>query len=147
QSDMETEEKVKMNDFTVATLDGKQVLAGRPHLKLEATDGSDFSVIIKRKARGRNNEAIQNSLKQIQYEVNSNDSTLVLDQFFTLDNQAKWRNQEVLVTVKVPKGKMVHLDNDLDQMQFDFENLNNLWNKEMTGKTWIMTPEGLALNE
>jgi hypothetical protein len=42
---------------------------------------------------------------------------------------------------------MVHLDNNLDQMQFDFENLNNLWNKEMTGKTWIMTPEGLELKE
>ncbi|MDO8930079.1 MAG: hypothetical protein Q7J86_11205 [Bacteroidota bacterium] len=52
--------------------------------------------------------------------------------FFTLDNQAKWRNQEVLVTVKVPKGEMVHLDKDLDQMQFDFENLNNLRDKEMT---------------
>lgn len=126
---MDIEKNIDMDDFIVATVNGNQVLAGRPHLKLEATDGSDFSVIIKRKARGKNNEAIQNSLKQIQYEVNSNDSTLVLDQIFTLDNQAKWRNQEVLVTVKVPKGKMVHLGKDLDQMQFDFENLNNLWNK------------------
>jgi phage shock protein PspC (stress-responsive transcriptional regulator) len=144
---MDIEKNIDMDDFLVATVNGKQVLAGRPHLKLEATDGSDFSVIIKRKARGKNNEAIQNSLKQIQYEVNSRDSTLVLDPFFRLENQARWRNQEVLVTVKVPKGKMVHLDNDLDQMQFDFENLNNLWNKEMTGKTWTMTPEGLALKE
>jgi len=144
---MDTEKNIDMDDFLVATVNGKQVLAGRPHLKLEATDGSDFSVIIKRKARGKNNEAIQNSLKQIQYEVNSMDSTLVLDPFFTLENQARWRNQEVLVTVKVPKGKMVHLGKDLDQMQFDFENLNNLWSKEMTGKTWTMTPEGLALKE
>ena len=146
-ANMDIEKNIDMDDFLVATVNGKQVLAGRPHLKLEATDGSDFSVIIKRKARGKNNEAIQNSLNHIQYEVNSKDSTLVLDQFFTLDNQARWRNQEVLVTVKVPKGKMVHLGKDLDQMQFDFENLNNLWNKEMTGKTWTMTSEGLALNE
>lgn len=147
QSDMETEENVKLNDFIVATINGKQVLAGQPHLNLEATDGSDFSVIIKRKARGKSKSDIQINLNQIQYDVSSKDSTLVLNPFFTLDNQAKWRNQEVLVTIKVPKGKMVHLGTNLNQLYFDFENLNNLWNKEMTGKTWIMTPEGLSLKE
>ena len=146
-SDKENEENVHLDDFIVTTIDGKQVLSGRPHLNLEATDGSDFSVIIKRKVRGKNKNEIQNSLSQIQYNVTSKDSTLVLDPFFTLANQAKWRNQEVQVTVKVPKGKMIHLGSSLDQLHFDFENINSLWNKEMTGKTWTMTPEGLSLKK
>lgn len=147
QPNIENEENIHVNDFMVANIDGKQVLAGRPHLNLEATDGTDFSVIIKRKARGKNGNEIQNNLNLIQYKVNSKDSTLVLDPFFTLATQAKWRSQEVFVTVKVPKGKMVHLGSNLDQLYFDFENINNLWNKEMTGKTWIMSSEGLSLKE
>jgi len=79
--------------------------------------------------------------------VNSKDSAVVLEPYFLLANDGKWRNQEVLVTVKVPKGKMVHLGKNLENLYFDFENLNNLWGNEMTGKTWIMTPEGLAVKQ
>jgi len=42
---------------------------------------------------------------------------------------------------------MVHLGQNLDQLHFDFENINNIWDQEMTGKTWVMTPEGLSLKE
>jgi phage shock protein PspC (stress-responsive transcriptional regulator) len=146
-ANMDTDENVHLDDFTIATVNGKQVLAGQPRLKLEATDASDYSVIIRRKARGRNKNDIQNNLSQIQYEVNSKDSTLVLDPYFTLANQAKWRNQEVQITVKIPNGKMVHLGKNLDQLYFDFENINNIWNKEMTEKTWLMSPEGLTLKQ
>ena len=145
--EIDVEENAQLNDFIVTTVNGKQVLTGRPHLNLEATDGTEFSVIIKRKARGKNKSDIQNNLNQIQYDVSSKDSTLVLNPYFTLDSQAKWRNQEVFVTVKVPKEKMVHLGANLDQLHFDFDNINNIWNKEMTGKTWIMTPEGLAMKQ
>jgi phage shock protein PspC (stress-responsive transcriptional regulator) len=146
-TDVEAEENVRLDDFMVTMVNGKKVLAGRPHLQLEATEGTDFSVIIKRKTRGKNGNDIQNNLGQIQYNATSKDSTLVLEPFFTLSDQAKWRNQEVVVTVKVPKGKMVHLGPNLDRMYFDFENINNLWSKDMTGKTWVMTSEGLSLKE
>ena len=145
--EIESKENIQLNDFQIANLNGKQVMTGRPHLKLEATESPDFSVVIKRKARGKNRNDIQTSIDQIQYEVNTKDSALVLEPYFLLANNGKWRNQEVLVTVKVPKGKMVHLGKNLENLYFDFENLNNLWSKEMTGKTWTMTPEGLALKE
>lgn len=146
-AEIESKENHQFNDFEIANLNDRQVLAGRPHLKLEVTDSPDFSVVIKRKARGKNKIEIQNSIDQIQYEVNSKDSALVLEPYFLLANDGKWRNQEVLVTVKVPKGKMVHLGKNLENLYFDFENLNNLWGNEMTGKTWIMTPEGLAVKQ
>lgn len=144
---VESENNFKYNDFNIATIDGKTVLAGHPHLKLEPTDAHDFSVIIKRKSRGKNLADIQENLKQIKYELSAKDSTLTVAPYFTLANEAKWREQDVQVILKVPKGKMIHLGKNLDQIDFDFENLNNLWGSEMTGKTWIMTPEGLKLKE
>ena len=71
----------------------------------------------------------------------------MLDRFFILGSQAKWRKQEVVVTVKVPAGKHIYLAKDLGQMHFDFDNVNNIWSEEMTGKTWRMTPEGLTIKE
>lgn len=144
---MDSENNFKYNDFDLANINGKTVLASHPNLKLEATDASDFSIIVKRKSRGKNLSDIQENLKKINYELNTIDSTLTLSPYFTLADDAKWRSQDVQVIVKVPKGKMVYLGKNLDQIEFDFENINNLWGSEMTGKTWIMTNEGLKLKE
>jgi phage shock protein PspC (stress-responsive transcriptional regulator)/predicted Zn-ribbon and HTH transcriptional regulator len=144
---MDSGKNVLFEDFTTINLAGEKVLTGIPRLRIEATDAPDFSIIIKRIARGKNTGDVQNNLENIQYNVTSKDSTLILEPYFILTNQSKWRRQEVEVTVKVPTGKSVHLGANLNRLQFDFENTNNIWNQEMTGKTWLMTPEGLSLKE
>ena len=144
---VETDPDVRFDDFTLIKSNGANVLAGNPSLRIESTTAPDFSVVISKQARGKNATEVQNNLNLIQYDFTSKDSTLVLNRFFTIGNQAKWRKQEVQVTVKVPAGKQVYLGKDLDQLHFDFDNINNIWTKEMTGKTWTMTPEGLSIKE
>jgi phage shock protein PspC (stress-responsive transcriptional regulator) len=147
QGSTEEAENTEINDFVIVTDGSEKVLAGNPKLRIEATEASEFSVIIKKTARGKNAADLQQNLENIGYNVTSMDSTLVLDPYFIIGNQAKWRNQEVQVTLKVPEGKMIRLDTRLARLNFDFDNVNNIWNKEMTGKTWKMTPEGLSLKE
>jgi len=141
------DQDMRINDFILIPVGSEKALAGKPLLRIEATDATEFSVIVKKTTRGRNAADVQKNLENIQYNFTSKDSILILDPFFVIGNQAKWRNQEVQITVKVPTGKLIHLDTKLDQLNFDFDNINNIWNKEMTGKTWEMTPEGLALKE
>ena len=143
----DTENTVRFEDFTLLNSNNENVLAGNPRLRIEATDSNDFLVSIRKQARGKNAGEIQANLNNIQYDMSSKDSTLVLDQYFTIGNKAKWRNQEVQITVKVPQGKMVHLGKDLNHLHFDFDNINNIWTGEMAGKTWIMTTEGLSIKE
>jgi phage shock protein PspC (stress-responsive transcriptional regulator) len=144
---METGDNVNFNDFIIKHIDGKDILTGLPHLNLESTDGNEFVVNIKRRARGSNRNEIQESLKQIQYQVKSRDSILVLDPYFTLDNNAKWRDQKVLVTVKIPKDKKVHLGANLNQLPFDFDPTDNPWERERTGQILIHKSGNLAMNK
>jgi hypothetical protein len=144
---MVAEQNVHFEDLILTTINNEKVLAGNPRLQMEATDAADFSVIIKRTARGKNLPEVQRNLEHIQYDVVSSDSTLTINPYFILGSQSKWRDQDVQITVKVPKGKMVHMGENLDQLRFDFDNINNIWDQEMTGKTWVMTPEGLSLKE
>ncbi|HET6558539.1 MAG TPA: PspC domain-containing protein [Prolixibacteraceae bacterium] len=143
---LETDGNMHINDFIVTNENGKQILAGQPHLNIESTDGTEFLVSVRKTARGRNREDIQQSLQNIEYEINSQDSTLVLSPFFVV-NQSKWRSQEVQVTVKVPKGKKVHLGPNLDHLHFDFEDITNSWDTERIGQTFLMTDDGLAMNK
>jgi len=144
---VEADQDVRFEDFTLIKNNGENVLAGNPSLRIESTTAPDFSIVISKQTRGKNAAEVQNNLNLIQYNFSAKDSTLVLDRFFTIGNQAKWRKQEVQIIVKIPNGKQVQLGKDLDQLHFDFDNVNNIWSGEMTGKIWTMTPEGLSLKE
>lgn len=145
--EMENKNNIQFDDFILVSLAGENILASNPHLRIESTDASDFSVVIRKKARGKNAVEVQENLNQIKYEVNSKDSILVFEPYFTITNQGKWRNQEVIVTLKMPVGNKIHFGQGMDQLHFNFENVNNIWYGEMIGKTWEMTPEGLKLEE
>jgi phage shock protein PspC (stress-responsive transcriptional regulator) len=144
---IENDSDVRIEDFALIKNNGANVLAGNPSLRIESTTATDFSVVISKQARGRNAAEVQNNLNLIQYDFTSKDSTLLLNRFFTIGNQVKWRKQEVQITLKVPVGKQIYLGKDLDQLHCDFNNVNNIWTKEMTGKTWEMTSEGLSMKE
>lgn len=143
----EDQNGARFENFSLITVNGEKVMAGNPRLQIEATEAADFSVSIKKTARGKNKTDVQKNIDNIRYAVTGHDSTLIIDPYFLIENQAKWRNQEVQLTVRVPEGKSVHLAENLHQLHFDFENINNIWDKDMAGKTWIMTPEGLSLKQ
>ena len=51
------------------------------------------------------------------------------------------------MTLKVPEGKSVFLNNKMESIIYDIENTENMWDGDMVGKTWTMTAEGLALKK
>lgn len=141
------DENVHLEDFAIVKQNNQNVLAGSPTIRIEPTTATDFSVVVSKKSRGKNAADVQNNLQNIQYEFTGKDSLLVLNRYFTLANNSKWRKQEVVVTLKVPSGKQVNLAGNLDQVNLDIVNVNNIWSKEMVGKTWTMTLEGLTIKE
>ncbi len=141
------ENKVQFDAFTVVRINGENVLKGIPRLQLQAGETEYFSVVVKRSTRGENVKDVKNNLDQIQYTVSSKDSMLILDPFFTLGSQAKWRDQDIQIIVKVPRGKFIHLGQNLDQLHLEGENLNHISDQDVIGKTWQMTSEGLQLKE
>jgi phage shock protein PspC (stress-responsive transcriptional regulator)/predicted Zn-ribbon and HTH transcriptional regulator len=144
---MDMDDNLHFNDFIISPVNGKDILAGRPHLNLESTDGNEFVVNIKRRARGSNRDEIQESIKQIQYDIKSQDSILVLSPYFTLSDNARWRDQKVQVTVKVPKGKKIQLGPNVDQLPFDFDSTDYPWERERTGQTMMSQSDTLAMNK
>jgi len=58
-----------------------------------------------------------------------------------------WRDQKVFITVKVPEGKAVYIDENMDDILNDIENVSNTRDREMTGKLWEMKPDGLSMKQ
>ncbi|MCK5729969.1 MAG: PspC domain-containing protein [Draconibacterium sp.] len=136
-----------INNFKIMIIDGDEVMMGQPQLDVVKSGSENFTISIKKAARGRTREYAKESAEEIIYIYEVNDSTLLFDPYFLLNDEGKWRNQEVDITIKVPEGKAVHLGENMVKIIYDIENVSNTWDKDMVGKIWVMTIDGLALKE
>lgn len=137
----------EMNDFKMAVVDGREVMIGNPRLDVEKSSTENFVVVVRKAARGKSRELAKENTDDIVYNFNQKDSTLFFDPDFVLKEGSKWRDQEVFITIRVPEGKSIFLEEDLIEIIHDIENVSNTWDGDMVGKYWEMKPEGLTMKE
>jgi len=140
-------EDIEIDNMKVAVVDGEEVLLGHVKLDVERSGNNEFAVLVKKSSRGKTREMAKETSESIIYRFERKDSTLWFDPYFILGENVKWYGQDVEITVKVPDGKAVYLNENMVEIINDIENVSNTWDNDMVGKTWVMKPEGLTLKE
>jgi phage shock protein PspC (stress-responsive transcriptional regulator) len=138
---------ISFDRIKIAEVNGKEKLLWHPLFTIEKSSTGEFLLQIKKHARGSNSDDAQKNVEQIDYNFSQKDSTLQLDPYYFLKDNAKWREQEVSMILKVPEGKSIFLNEKMKSIIYDIENVNNIWDGDMVGKFWTMTADGLALKE
>jgi phage shock protein PspC (stress-responsive transcriptional regulator) len=141
------EQDFSLNRMKIATINGKEKLLGHPRFTIEKSSTGEYLMLIKKRARGSNGENAQKNTEDITYNFSQKDSTIHFDPYYLLKEESKWRDQEVALTLKVPEGKSIYLNPKMRDIINDIENVENMWDGDMVGKTWTMTPDGLALKK
>jgi phage shock protein PspC (stress-responsive transcriptional regulator) len=107
-------------------------------------------------SNGSDENAALRNINQINYGATQSDSVLYLDRGFKLNKGTKFRNQGVTVTIFVPVGKKIEIDENvsrrLNHISFNSGRNNYDWDDEwsnegyeswMYNQEYIMTPGGL----
>lgn len=141
------EDHISLDRMRVAEINGKEKLLGHPSFTIEKSANNEFLLQVKKRSRGSSNENAQQNMEQIDYNFIQKDSTLLFDPYYILKDNAKWRNQEVNMVLKVPEGKSVFMSEKMKSIINDIENVNNIYDDDMVNKYWTMTPEGLTLRD
>ncbi len=139
--------EISLDRMKIAMVNGDEKLLGHPRFTIEKSSTSEYLLLIKKQSRGSSTEDAQKNVEEIEYNFAVKDSTLTLDPYYFLKDGAKWRNQEIFMTLKVPEGKSVYLNGKMKTIIDNIENTENMWDGDMVGKTWTMTPDGLALKQ
>lgn len=139
------EDHISLDRMKIATVNGKQKMLGNPRFTIEKSSSDEFLLLIKKHARGSSSEDAQKNIEQIEYNFSQKDSILKFDPYYFLKDNAKWRNQEVSMILKVPEGKSVYLNKNLVELIDDIDNVENMYDGDMIDKTWTMTANGLEL--
>jgi hypothetical protein len=126
-------------------LEDHRLISYFPSLDIWPSTSDSFEISVISTAKGATEKDAAFRAKSIRYNFSLKDSVLVLDPSFSFDMNDKWRQQDVLVVVKVPRNKMVYLAKGLKPMvhNSDIDNVQNTYDDEMIGRRWMMTEEGL----
>jgi phage shock protein PspC (stress-responsive transcriptional regulator) len=79
-------------------------------LQVAKSEDSLYHVTIWKFSRGRNRGEAEQKAKQISYAVTSMDSVINLANGFGISKNTKFRGQKVVVSIRVPVGKMIRFD-------------------------------------
>jgi len=63
--------------------------------------------------------------------------------FFSVPKDEKWRNQQVHIEVRVPKGKTVFITKNMKRIMYNVRNETDTWDGDMVNRRWIMGEEEL----
>jgi phage shock protein PspC (stress-responsive transcriptional regulator) len=135
---------VKFSSFYFKKSISENKLFGRPQLDIKKSSGTETKINVIYKSSGETREAAARKCKTLSYDWLQTDSLLSFNSYFVILPKENFYNQQVEIEIMLPVGKAVHLGELTETVIYDIENIEDEWDGNMVGKTWIMTENGLT---
>lgn len=113
------------------------VFYGEPRLRILDAESDEFYMKLYQESRGHNEKEAFENIQQMEYNFKIDSLGIILDPYFLLKEDAKWRNQDVDIRIFVPEGKTLMLDRNMRRhFRLNYEWSSNLWNKDDEVTYW-----------
>lgn len=134
---------VKINRHDVISSDSANLNFGFPELNIVRGETDSFEIVVYGEARGKDRKEAVYLAKNILYDVSQKDSLVEFSSYFSVPKDEKWRNQQVHIEVRVPKGKTIFITKSMKHIMYDIRNETDTWGGDMVNRRWIMGEEEL----
>ena len=141
-----------------ATFDEDTIYVRNIRLRIVKSNTDSFQVMMVKMVNSSSKAKAEEMVSKINYSITQMDSVLLLDKGLAITKDEKFRNQQVIITVSVPIGKRIYINENAgwangNDVHFDFGNNNDYWdwenNEETRSLNWrhnveyVMTAKGL----
>jgi phage shock protein PspC (stress-responsive transcriptional regulator) len=131
------------NGYNIFISEEKKEICIKTHLDLFASEDKSMGIEITRHSSGRDRTTAIDNSKRLIYNYRLSADTLYLDEFFSLPAGGKWSLDFANIDVSLPKGTIVHIDNDIAETI-----LRSAYNEDLISESnnsfLIMTEHGLS---
>lgn len=145
--DLEIKHKHKnrfhVGDWDIISKDGNNFRIGYPILTIVPTESDSFQLVASKSANGFDKSEALHRAKRIEYNITQSDSTIMFNDFYTIDINDKLRAQDIKLILKVPMNKEIFLSKRMERIIFDIDNVHGTIDNDMVNRKWIMTKQGL----
>lgn len=132
-----------MEDFVVS-LENEKFNTNEVELKIEESNTDSIELQIIFKAQGKTTKDAFIRAKNISYNYQIKDSTIIFDEYWSTLKEYRLRGQHVELVLKIPVGVTLYLDGSIEDLIYDVDNVTDTWDKDMLNNKWIMLKEGLT---
>lgn len=113
-------------------------LYGEPRLEILENSKDEFEMKYYLRSSGHNAEEANQMMGEILYQFKMDSLGIILDPYYKLKTDAKWRAQAVTIKIFVPEGKYVALDNKIRKhFQKDYYWRQRLYDYREETSYWI----------
>ncbi len=131
------------SNYMIGKHNDVKYILGYSRLNIIKSQSNNIEMVVVKEAHGSNKLIAKTRAEHIAYNVTQQDSILLFDNIFRVNDADKFREQDVTVILKLPVGKVIYLDKSLENMIYDIENVTNTYDGDMINRRWMMTEEGL----
>ena len=109
------------------------------HLDIKRSTTNTAYVIIQKTSYAASSSEARKSAKEMQYLYSVQENNLILDAFFLSDLKNIFKEEEIDITLYVPKGTHVYLDNSVKNFLSNVKNKTNMYDDDMVNHHFEMT--------
>ena len=131
------------DDVDLSLRDGK-LISRNVRLDIVKSPTDSFQLVRINSARGGSRKEAVDNASHIDYNFSQTDSSIRFQGFYRLEESEPFRFQKVQLVLRVPVGAKIYLDRSLDDFIYDVDNVQNIFDSDMLGRTWLMTADGLT---
>lgn len=116
----------------------------RIHFNIEKSATDKMSMVQTFEAQGKTFENALENAQNIRYQYYQKDSMLVLSPRLQFRKDTKWRNQELTITLQVPVGTRLMLNNNVyHHIYTNLYGCDNRDHQDDAYNEWVMTEDGI----
>ena len=109
------------------------------HLDIKRSTTNTAYIIIQKTSYAASSSEARKSAEEIQYLYSVQENNLILDAFFLSDLKNVFKDEEIDITIYVPKGTNVYLDNSVKNFLSNVKNKTNMYDDDMVNHHFEMT--------
>ncbi len=129
-----------LGNWNILSTEDTSVCFGMPSLEFMRTENDSFQLVLYSSARGKDRHQAEVRASQIIYNFEQNDTALILNPYYFLPTDEKFRGQRLKILIRVPIGKSIQLS-EKTNIFFNQQYFENT--QDMSGRKWIMHDSGL----
>ncbi len=134
---------IEIDDGFSVDENGDTVRVDKVKLDIIKSDNDQFELVKIVNGKGSTRKEAEYNTRGISYDLAQEDSVIKFSDTYLLPKNVRFRNQKIQLILKVPVGKSVYLNDDIDNVIYDVQNVTNTYDGDMVGHTWTMTDKGL----
>tara|TARA_B100000809_G_scaffold49778_1_gene44771 strand:+ start:13690 stop:15351 length:1662 start_codon:yes stop_codon:yes gene_type:complete len=125
----------------------KMVYSNNIRVDVKKSNSDESYVVIQKESRGQNKSKANSNSKKIRYKYEVIDNTIVLDAYYLSAFKNLWKDEEINITLFIPKDVTVYFDNSTKNFLSDVDNEDDIYDKDMANYHFIMTESTLKCTD